>query len=279
MFRSPKINISDLPSNFLSPQQSRNSITFTTKEVIQADRKSQDQLRDISILSNVILSELVVELRSNMGSLYKLSEIMSLLDVLMSLAQVSSGQGFVKPSFDKEKMVIKQGRHPILDHIQSSSMKRSTENENVVPNDVYAINKEANFKILTGCNMSGKSTYLRQIVLHQVMAQVGCFVPAQEAVFRICDSIFSRVSTFDNLECNASTFMVEMKEASYILNNLGTTSLIIIDELGRGTSADEGAALCWAISEELIATSAFTFLTTHFTLLPLLSKFHQTAIT
>ena len=118
--------------------------------------------------------------------------------------------------------------------------------------------------------MSGKSTYLKQLVLLQIMAQCGCFIPASnehQPVFRLADSIFSRVSMSDSIESNSSTFALEMKETAYILNNLGQASLVIMDELGRGTSPDEGAALCWAISEAFAKTSAFTFLATHFTLM------------
>ena len=106
------------------------------------------------------------------------------------------------------------------------------------------------------------------------MAQVGCFVPAASAEFRICDSIFSRVGTADNMECNASSFMLEMKETAYILNNLTSTSLVVIDELGRGTATDEGAAICWAICEQLVKSRAFTFLATHFAMLPNLEKLY-----
>merc|ERR1712110_805829 len=120
----------------------------------------------------------------------------------------------------------------------------------VVGNDISATPIEANFHVITGPNMSGKSTFLKQIVLLQVIAQSGCFVPAinePQPMFRVADSIFSRVGMSDSIECNASTFALEMKEMAYILNNLGDSSLVIIDELGRGTSPEEGAALCWAI--------------------------------
>ena len=115
--------------------------------------------------------------------------------------------------------------------------------------------------------MSGKSTYLRQLVLLQVLAQLGCFVPADSATFRIADSIFSRISTGDSIECNASTFTLEMKETAFILGGLGKSALVIVDELGRGTSTEEGAALCWAVAEQLLKTTAFCFLATHFALM------------
>ena len=118
--------------------------------------------------------------------------------------------------------------------------------------------------MLTGPNMSGKSTYLRQVVLLTIMAQCGCFVPATLASLRITDRIFSRVSTRDSIETNASTFMVEMQETAFILGNLSQASLVIIDELGRGTSVEEGTAICWAVAEALLRSPAFVLLATHF---------------
>ena len=112
--------------------------------------------------------------------------------------------------------------------------------------------------------MSGKSTYLRQVVLLTIMAQIGCFVPAQFASLRIPDRIFSRVSNRDCIETNSSTFMVEMQETAFILSNLGPSSLVIIDELGRGTSVEEGTAICWAVCEALLQSTSFVFLATHF---------------
>ena len=122
--------------------------------------------------------------------------------------------------------------------------------------------------------MSGKSTYLRQVVLLSIMAQIGCYVPAQFARFRIPDRIFSRVSNRDCIESNSSTFMVEMQETSFILSNLGPTSLIIIDELGRGTSVEEGSSICWAICEKLLQSSCFVFLATHFLQMTCLADLH-----
>src|SRR6266496_2491944 len=112
--------------------------------------------------------------------------------------------------------------------------------------------------------MSGKSTYLKQVALLQIMAQMGSFIPAEEATFRITDQIFSRVGSNDDIATNCSTFMMEMKEISYIIQQANEKSLIIIDELGRGTSVEEGVGLCHAISEHLLKTGAFTLFATHF---------------
>ena len=122
--------------------------------------------------------------------------------------------------------------------------------------------------------MSGKSTLLKQVAIHQVMAQIGSFISAEFATFRIIDKLFSRIGNNDEIETNSSTFMVEMREMSYILNNLSNNSLVIIDELGRGTSVEEGVGMCFAICEHLLQTNAFTLMATHFIELTKLENFY-----
>jgi DNA mismatch repair protein MSH4 len=151
-------------------------------------------------------------------------------------------------------LAIKKGRHPI----------RSISIDSFVPNDTYA-SMEANLVFITGPNMSGKSTYLGQICLLSVMAQTGMFVPAEYASFRLCDRIFTRIGSDDNLDANASNFMVEMQQMSLILNNLTENSLVIIDELGRGTSASDGLSISFAICNYLLNRNSFIFFATHFT--------------
>jgi DNA mismatch repair protein MSH4 len=132
-----------------------------------------------------------------------------------------------------------------------------------VPNDVFA-REQHRFQIITGCNMSGKSTYLRSIALLQIMAQIGCFVPAEYAVFPIIEQLLVRTSTDDSIETNMSTFSREMREMAFILRNITNKSLAIVDELGRGTSTRDGLAIALAISESLIQSSAFVWFATHF---------------
>ena len=235
---------------------------FSTEKIVKMDQQGQNALREITIMSNVIIDELIIKLREKIGTLYRLSDAISDLDLLAAFADVSSYPGYRRPKFGPY-MQVTNSRHPILD-------KMDLPGTELVGNDISAMPIEANFHVITGPNMSGKSTYLKQIVLLQIMAQSGCFVPAEtdsespQPVFRLCDTIFSRVGMSDSIECNASTFQMEMKETAYILNNLGQASLVIIDELGRGTSTEEGSALCWAISETFAATNSFTFLATHF---------------
>lgn len=133
-----------------------------------------------------------------------------------------------------------------------------------IPNDYYASRQHA-FQVITGCNMSGKSTYIRTVALLQVMAQIGCFVPAQYASFTVIHDLFSRTSTDDSIEANMSTFSVEMRDMAFILRNINNKSLAIIDELGRGTSTRDGLAIAIAMAEALVQSSALVFFATHFT--------------
>lgn len=204
-------------------------------------------------MTNIVVSELLADIREYVGCLYKLSEAVSMLDMLIGFAHACTLSDYVKPEFT-DTLAIKQGRHPIIEKISIDSP---------VPNNTYA-SEDSNFIIITGPNMSGKSTYLRQILLLQIMAQIGSFVPAEYASFRIADQIFSRIGSDDDMETNSSTFMLEMKEINYIVQNASNKSLIIMDELGRGTSAEEGVGICHSICEYLLRLKAFTFFVTHF---------------
>ncbi|XP_013406219.1 mutS protein homolog 4 [Lingula anatina] len=243
----------ELPGIFIKVNKFKNTISFTTTDLIKMNDRIRESLQEICLISNVVVSELLTDIRSQIGCLYKLTECVASLDLLVSLAHACSLSEYVRPEFT-DTLAVKQGRHPILDKISV---------ETPVPNNVYA-SDESNFLIITGPNMSGKSTYLRQIALLQIMAQIGSWVPADFASFRVCDQIFSRIGSDDDIETNSSTFMLEMREINYIIQNASATSLIIIDELGRGTSADEGIGISQAVCEHLLSLKAFTFFATHF---------------
>ncbi|XP_045516857.1 mutS protein homolog 4-like [Pieris brassicae] len=194
-----------------------------------------------------------LNLRPFMASLYKLCENVAELDILIALAQISSVGSYIRPEFS-DYLDIRNSVHPLLDY-NSQVMP--------VPNDVFA-SPEYNFTIITGPNMGGKSIYIKQIAIMQVMSQLGCYIPATNAVLRLSDRIFSRIGFNDSVELNASTYVIEMKEIQHILKGITRSSLVIIDELCRGTCIEEGASIAWAICEELILSDAFTFFTTHF---------------
>ncbi|XP_065836479.1 mutS protein homolog 4-like isoform X2 [Oscarella lobularis] len=241
------------PETFIKVVKTKNTVSATTEDLVKLNDRVSEALKEIYLLSNVVMNDLLNDLRRHIGCLYKLTDCVAMLDMLVSFAHVRTLSNYVRPEFT-DTLAVKRGRHPVLDKILDDSP---------IPNNVYVSN-DCNFQIITGPNMSGKSTYLRQVAMLHVMAHMGSFVPAEYASFRLTDQLFSRIGSDDDIETNASTFMLEMKEANYILQNVSNRSLIIVDELGRGTSAEEGVGLCHVFCEFLISTKAFTFFVTHF---------------
>ncbi|XP_075688972.1 mutS protein homolog 4 isoform X2 [Rhinoderma darwinii] len=259
-----------LPAEFVKVTRVKNTYSFTSVDLIKMNERCQESLREIYHMSYLIVCKLLSEIYEHIHCLYKLSDSVSMLDMLLSFANVCTFSEYVRPEFT-DTTAIKQSCHPILEKIALGKP---------VANDTF-ISEGSNFIILTGPNMSGKSTYLKQIALCQIMAQIGSFVPAEYCSFRIAEQIFTRIGMDDDIETNASTFMKEMKEITYIIQNANEKSLIIIDELGRGTSAEEGIGICYAVCEHLIGSRAFTLFATHFlelchlgTMYPNVQNFH-----
>jgi DNA mismatch repair protein MSH4 len=242
-----------LPVVFINRFRKKNMIECQTLELVKLNQKITDAHNEVINMSDRSVQELIDDVRPEMHPLFKISESIAMLDMIASFAQLVTTQDYVKPELT-DTLAIKAGRHPIRDKIQI---------EKYVPNDVYAT-QQTRFQIITGCNMSGKSTYIRAIALMTVMAQIGCFVPAQYASFPISHQLFARVSTDDNIEANVSTFAAEMREIAFILRNIERRSLVIIDELGRGTSTTDGLAIAIAIAEALIESRAYVWFVTHF---------------
>jgi DNA mismatch repair protein MutS len=189
--------------------------------------------------------------------LQELAKTVSEIDVLQCFATVSEERHYVKPNFSKERIVmIKDGRHPVVEKVMKA--------QEYVPNECY-MDKEREILLITGPNMSGKSTYMRQIALTAILAQIGCFVPASEATLPIFDQIFTRIGAADDLISGQSTFMVEMLEANHAISNASKNSLILFDEIGRGTSTYDGMALAQAIIEYIHNhIGAKTLFSTHY---------------
>ncbi|XP_073956149.1 mutS protein homolog 4-like isoform X2 [Choristoneura fumiferana] len=246
-------NVEELPPIFIQVQNNGTRVSMTTEELVVLDQQAKESLNEIQKMSNIVIGSLLKDLRPFMSSLYKLCENVAELDILLSIAQASTVGSYTRPDFSNH-LDIRNSIHPLLDY-NSQTMP--------VPNDIYA-SPEQNFTIITGPNMGGKSIYIKQIAVLQIMAQVGCFLPATNAVLRICDRVFSRIGFNDSVELNASTYVIEMKEIQHILKGLTTSSLVIIDELCRGTSTEEGTSIAWAVCEDLLASDAFIFFTTHF---------------
>ena len=189
--------------------------------------------------------QLFTEIRTKVaGELHRIqatAQAIARLDVLCSFAEVSVRNGYTRPLVDLQgRIEIKNGRHPVVEVIQDDPF---------VPNDTYLDNHENRIALITGPNMAGKSTYMRQTALIVLMAQIGCFVPAESATVGIVDSIFTRVGASDDLSAGQSTFMVEMSEVAAILKNATADSLIIFDEIGRGTSTFDGMSIARAVLE------------------------------
>ncbi|CAH2095997.1 unnamed protein product [Euphydryas editha] len=260
-------NVEDLPSIFIQVVFNGASVTMTTEELVVLDQQAKESLNEIQKMSNIVISTLLKELRPFMSSLYTLCENVAELDILLALAHASTIGSYIRPEFNNY-LEIRNSVHPLLDY-NSQVMP--------IPNDIFA-SPEQNFTLITGPNMGGKSVYIKQIAIMQIMAQLGCFLPATNAVLRLCDRIFSRIGFNDSVEFNASTYVIEMKETRHILKGLTPTSLVIIDELCRGTNIEEGTSIAWAICEELLMSQAFTFFTTHFIYLTRLRDLYYNVI-
>ncbi|XP_028251785.1 mutS protein homolog 4 [Parambassis ranga] len=242
-----------LPPEFIKVTKHKNNYGFTTADLMRMNSRCDEALREIFHMSYVVICQLLSTIREHIYCLYKLSDAVSMLDMLLSLANACTISDYVRPEFT-DTLAIKQGRHPILERIAGQQS---------VSNNSY-ISEGSNFVIITGPNMSGKSTYLKQVALCQIMAQIGSFVPAEYASFRVANQIFTRIGVDDDFETNCSTFMLEMKEIAYIIHSANDRSLIIIDELGRGTSAEEGIGICHSVCEFLLSLKAFTLFATHY---------------
>ncbi|KAK2584262.1 hypothetical protein KPH14_006669 [Odynerus spinipes] len=262
--RQSNLQPSDLPSEFVQVQKNKNTYSMTTNKLLVLSHQCKIACEDLHIMSNAILNDLLVSIREHIGCLYQLSADVAELDLIISLALISSSPDYVKPTFGPRLELI-DSLHPIMGVFGI---------ERPVPNDVKA-SVPYNHHVIVGPNMSGKSIYLKQIVLLHIMAQIGCYVPARKAEFRITDRIFCRICFRDDIECNASTFVVEMKEAQYILQSITPKSLVILDELCRGTTVEEGSSITWAICERLLITTAFSFSATHFRYLTKLAEVYH----
>ncbi|KAI5795133.1 muts domain V-domain-containing protein [Geopyxis carbonaria] len=254
-FRVPFADIEDrlLPEVFVNVVKRKKFLEFSTLELTMRNAKIDTAMNEVLIMSDETVQKLIGDLGNEISNLFRVGDAVALLDMITSFANLCALQDYVRPEFT-ETLAIKSGRHPIREKIHNTYF---------VPNDVYA-SQQTRFQIITGCNMSGKSTYLRSIALMTIMAQIGSFVPAQYASFPITTQIFARVSMDDSIEANVSTFASEMREAAFILQNVKERSLIIVDELGRGTSPRDGLAIALAVSEALIESRALVWFATHF---------------
>ena len=243
----------NLPDVFINVFRKRNIIECQTLDLLKWNQKIMDSHHEVLQMSDRSIQELIENLRAEIAPLFKISDAIALLDVTASFAHLVTTQDYCRPELTRT-LAIKSGRHPIREKIHK---------EKYIPNDAYAT-RQSRFQIITGCNMSGKSTYIRSIALMAIMAQIGCFVPASYASFPISHQLFARVSMDDSIEANISTFAAEMRETAFILRNIDDRSMVIVDELGRGTSTRDGLSIAIAVAEALVESGAFIWFATHF---------------
>lgn len=249
-----------VPDYYIRKQTLANAERYTTEELDDIAGKilgAEDRLYGLEY-------DLYVELRNLLGKevkrVQKTAKIIAELDALASLAYVAEKNHFVRPSINEEGSIdIKDGRHPVVEKV--------LENDSFITNDTYLDNADNRVSIITGPNMAGKSTYMRQVALIVLMAQIGSYVPASFADIGIVDRIFTRVGASDDLASGQSTFMVEMSEVANILRNATSNSLLILDEIGRGTSTYDGLSIAWAVVEYISSKDllgAKTLFATHY---------------
>ncbi|MGB8357172.1 MAG: DNA mismatch repair protein MutS [Bacteroidales bacterium] len=232
-----------VPADWIRKQTLVSAERYITEELKEYESRILGAGEKILTLETTLFNELVLSLTPFIALLQADAASVGRLDCLRSFAVVSQENGYTRPFLDDSHVLdIKDGRHPVIE-------KQLPPDEPYVPNDVWLDNDEQQVIILTGPNMSGKSALLRQTALIVIMAQAGCFVPAKAARIGVIDKIFTRVGASDNLSLGESTFMVEMNEAASILNNLSDRSLVLLDEIGRGTSTYDGISIAWAMVE------------------------------
>ncbi len=251
----------NVPAEWIRKQTLVNAERYITQELKEYEEKILGAEEKILALESNIFNNLVTDVAKYIPSIQVDASHLARLDVLLSFANVSRANKYIRPVVSEENVLdIKQGRHPVIERQMAAG-------ENYIPNDLYLDSEKQQIIIVTGPNMAGKSALLRQTALITLMAQIGCFVPAESAHIGLVDKIFTRVGASDNISAGESTFMVEMTEASNILNNLSERSLVLFDELGRGTSTYDGMSIAWAIVEyihEFAKGRARTLFATHY---------------
>ena len=250
-----------VPQNWIRKQTLTQAERYVTEELKIYEEKILGAEDKIIELETKLFNELVSELLEYITPIKANAGLIAKVDCLLSMAKVAQRNKYIRPQINEENVLdIKAGRHPVIEMQLPSD-------EPYIPNDVYLDDKKQQIIIITGPNMAGKSALLRQTALITLMAQIGSFVPAESAIIGLVDKIFTRVGASDNISLGESTFMVEMNEAADILNNLSSKSLILFDELGRGTSTYDGISIAWAIVEyihEHPKGAAKTLFATHY---------------
>lgn len=256
-----KVHQDKVPETFIRKQTLVNSERFITEDLKEYEEKVLNAEEKIFNMESQLYLEVCQFLLNEILQIHTNAMVLNKMDLLLGFSALAINQQFVKPILKETPILnISQGRHPVVEQLLPST-------EKFIPNDLDIDSKTNQIHLITGPNMAGKSTYLRQIGLIVLLAQIGCYVPAKSATIGIVDRLFTRVGASDNLAGGESTFLVEMNEAANILNNATDSSLILLDEIGRGTATFDGLSLAWAITEYLHNTdgvNARTLFATHY---------------
>ena len=250
--------VGSVPERYIRKQTLANCERYITEELKDMEAQILGAGERVTALEYQLFTDIRLKLAENVHRIQKAAYLLSKLDVFLSLAEVAQRSGYTRPTVDYgDRLCIKDGRHPVVEQTASDSL--------FIPNDTELDCRGNRFALITGPNMAGKSTYMRQVALICIMAQIGSFVPAKEAHIGVVDKIFTRVGASDDLAMGKSTFMLEMSEVAYILANATKKSLIIYDEIGRGTSTFDGMSIARAVAEHTVnKIGAKTLFATHY---------------
>lgn len=257
-----KTNLAKVPQSYIRKQTLANAERYITEELKTLESEILSAEEKLILLEKELFSNLLSQVAQSSEIILEVASKVAEIDVLSNFANLSRERRYCRPVISSSENKISNGRHPVIELGAT----------NFMPNDTL-FSFESNFHIITGPNMSGKSTYIRQVALIYLLAQIGCFVTADEFVFQPVERIFTRIGTADNLSRGESTFMVEMIETANILNNASEDSLIVLDEIGRGTSTYDGVAIAWSVVEHICKNiKAKTLFATHYHELMALDK-------
>lgn len=249
-----------MPESFMRRQTLVNAERYVTPELKDYESKVLTAEERIASIETELFQALRLEVAQFAKRVFQIAQAIALIDCISSMATAAQKYHYVRPEVDGGNILeIEEGRHPVIETICL--------NEKFIPNDTYLDDQNQRLLLITGPNMAGKSTYLRQVALITIMAQMGSFVPAKKARIGLVDKIFTRIGASDDLSRGQSTFMVEMTETANILHNATSNSLVILDEIGRGTSTYDGISIAWAVAEHLLITEgkmAKTLFATHY---------------
>jgi DNA mismatch repair protein MutS len=257
------VHLKSVPADYQRKQTLANGERFITPELKEFEIRVLSAEEKVLRIEAEIMKDLEKDILAATALVHRYCREIAVIDVLYSLSLLASRPGYVRPKIsDGDELFIVEGRHPVVESILAHDF---------IPNDTRMDCRDEHLIILTGPNMAGKSTYIRQNAALVVMAQMGSFIPATSAVIGVVDKIFTRIGAHDDIGKGQSTFMVEMTEAADIVNNITPKSLVILDEIGRGTSTYDGLAIAWSLAEFLAERKVRTFFATHFHELTLLA--------